>query len=219
MIAPFPLAETAVSAPGLIVVAALLVVFYLVWFRRRESGYFEQFTSTSPIGIGAGEKATGEWWGERYFGPLLPGSGATAADWGMTVLRALVPGRHWTESERAPMLRGAPVQVRLTDWGRLVITVAKGWEGRVRPRVVSTGAGARKGMTHLYDSGPEHRATIRTGFADEEIGRFNRPDRGEKRRFTLIEIEPPGSPQTLLLWIPEEAVEPLQAWSADRGVR
>ena len=210
-----PVGSTTVSVPGLIAVGILIVLGYVIWFRRRESGYFDQFTKASPIGMGAGEEALAEWWGERYFGPLVPGSARTAADWAMTGLRLLLPGRHWHPSSPGPMLRGAPVQLRLTNWGRLVVTVAKGWERSVRPRVISEGEGARHGMAHLFDSGPKHRARIRTGFKDDEVGRFNRPDRAGfgTHRFSLIEIEPPGSPQTLLLWVPDEAVGRLQEWA------
>lgn len=164
----------------------------------------------------------GAWGCERYFGPLVPGSERTPVSWIWMALRNLVPGSHWSPFQPALALRGAPLWIRITDHGRLVVTVARGWSDSLRPRARARGSEARRGFEPLLASGPAERARVRLGseaFPGRSPGHFNRPDRqflalGEPNQ--LVAIEPEGHP-SLLAWVPEEAVGELRRWSLAGG--
>jgi hypothetical protein len=118
-----------VSVVAIVVVLAATAYVYLDWGRRVRSGWFrEHFGPHATVGLEPGERVIGAWGCERYFGPLVPGSERTAWSWVWVVLRNLVPGRHWLGTQPALALRGAPMWVRITDRGRLVVTIARGSE-------------------------------------------------------------------------------------------
>ena len=164
----------------------------------------------------------GAWECERYFGPLVPGSERTPGSWVSVVLRNLVPGSHWLRTQPALALRGAPLWIRTTDHGRLVVTVARGWSPSLRPRVMAHGTAARHGFEPLLAFGPIERATVRPGaeaFPNAAVGYFNRPGRqlltrGEPDR--LVAIEAKGA-QPLVAWVPEDALGELRRWSMAGG--
>jgi hypothetical protein len=53
------------------------VGLYVWWLRKARSGFFEQFDLQSGVGLADGERVVHGWFGERYFGPLVPGSERT----------------------------------------------------------------------------------------------------------------------------------------------
>jgi hypothetical protein len=211
-------------------VSILIAVFlaasafvYFDWARRVRSGWFrEHFGPHATVGLEPGEQVIGAWAGERYFGPLVPGSERTLGSWIWVVLRNLVPGRHWLRTQPALALRGAPLWIRVTDRGRLVVTIPKRWPASLRPRVMARGSEARHGFEPLLASGPAERATIRPAaeaFPGQSVGHFNRPDRqlltrGEPDQ--LVAIEPPGG-RPLVAWVPEDALGELRHWSMAGG--
>jgi hypothetical protein len=129
-----------------------------------------------------------------------------------------VPGRHWSRFQPALALRGAPLQFKLTDRGRLVVMIARGWAPSLRPRVFGLGGGAGRGFEPLVAWGPERRprvATAAEAFPGRSPGHFNRPDRqfisSPEEPTELIAIEPDdGAP--LLVWFPKDAPPALRAW-------
>jgi hypothetical protein len=198
------------------------VYIYVVWARRARSGFYEQVGTHSPVGLEPGERVIGAWECERYFGPLVPGSERTPGSWLWMILRNLVPGWHWSRFQPALALRGAPLWIRITDHGRLVVTIARGWSASLRPRVLARGTEARRGFEPLLASGPVERAPVRPAgeaFPGRTPGYFNRPDRQFLARSEpdqLVAIEPQGH-TPLLAWVPEDAVAELRRWSLAGG--
>lgn len=204
-----------------VVVLALLVsaAIYVRWLRLKRSGFFEQFDLESPVGLADRERVVRAWWGERYFGPLVLGSERTLGSWAKLLVRHLIPGRHWSRFQPALRLWGAPLQLKLTDRGRFVVMIARGWAPSLRPRVYGLGGGAGRGFEPLVAWGPDRRPRVRSAaeaFPDRSPGHFNRPDRqfisDAKDLTELIAIEPEdGDP--LVAWCPEEVLPALRAWS------
>jgi hypothetical protein len=207
-------------AIGIALVAA--VGCYILWARRVRSGFYEDMGPHSTVGLEPDEQVIGAWVGERYFGPLVPGSERTLGSWAWMILRNLIPGSHWSRFQPALALRGAPLWVRITHRGRLIVTIARGWSDSLRPRVHAHGTEARHGFEPRLASGPVERASVSPAaeaFPGQSPGHFNRPDRqflarGEPTE--LMVIEPEGAP-SLVAWVPEDAVAELRRWSMVGG--
>ena len=209
-----------VTAVVIVVFVVLSIRIYWTWWRDRQSGFFDQFTDQSPIGLRPGERAVGAWDGERYYGPLVAGSSRRVVDGLRSFGRNLLPGRHWLRTQPLLRLRGAPLQVRLTDQDRLVVNVAAGWGSSLRPRTLPYGAEAKHGFEPLLESGPWPRARVETleeAFPGAAAGHWTEPDRDRWRTesaFELVRVTGDGGP--LVLWVEREAVEPLRRWSVAR---
>jgi hypothetical protein len=139
------------------------------------------------------------------------------------LVRNLIPGRHWSRFQPALALRGAPLQLKLTDRGRLVALIARGWAPSSRPRVFGLGGGAGRGFEPLVAWGPEHRPGVRSAaeaFPGRSPGHFNRPDRQflgpDQDLSELIAIEPRDGPP-LVVWCPDEALGVLRDWSSNHA--
>ena len=202
-----------------IVVLLTLNAWRITWQRSR-SGFSAQFTAQSPIGLGRDEHAIGFWNAERYFGPLVPGSERQPGDWAWVLARNLLPGRHWLATQPFIRHRGAPMQVRLTNQGRLLVTIAKGYES-LRPKVVADGSEAKHGFEMQLAAGPPDKARIETleeAFPGAQPGALTEPDRDRwwgRSAVELIRITAPvGDP--IVLWIERDAVGALREWAADR---
>ncbi|HEX7168830.1 MAG TPA: hypothetical protein VF230_17770 [Acidimicrobiales bacterium] len=210
-----------VTAVVVVVFVALTLNVYRIEWNRRRSGYYEQFTADSPIGLAPDEKVVHYWEAERYFGPLVPGSDRSVADWAAVFGRNLVPGRHWLVTQPFIRHRGAPMQVRLTDQQRLVVTVASGYDDG-RPRVRPQGSEARDGFEFEMAAGPPFRARVETfeqAFPGRKPGMLTEPDRDRLLRldsaYELIRVTP-RSGEPIVMWIERAAVETLQQWAAAR---
>jgi hypothetical protein len=208
---------TAVSWLGVAVVVVASLAVYWVYFRRARSGFYEELGPNQTVGLEPGEHVVGAWRCERYFGPLVSGSERTAGSWLSWLFWNAIPGRHWLTVQPLLALHGAPLWVRLTDRGRLVVTIARGWSRSLRPRV-SYLSPLRRGFEPLLACGPEVRAIVRTGseaFPGRSPGHFNRPEReflGFEELSELVVIDPQAE-APLVAWCEPEAVPALKVWS------
>jgi hypothetical protein len=208
--------EVSPIAIGIVLVATACI--YIIWARGVRSGVYAEQGPHSTVGLDPDERVIGAWLCERYFGPLVPGSERTLWSWVWVVLRNLVPGSHWSRFQPALALRGAPLWIRITDRGRLVVTIARGWSDSLRPRVKAHGTAARHGFEPLLASGPVERASVSPAaeaYPGRPVGHFNRPDRqfqtrGEPTELMAIE---PADAASLVAWMPEDAVGELRRWS------
>lgn len=211
---------TEISWLALVVVAAGSIAVYALHARRVRSGFYELFGPNQTVGLEEEESVVGAWAAERYFGPLVRDSERTLGSWASVLFWNAIPGRHWMTTQPALAFRGAPMWVRLTDRGRLVVTIARGWRHSLRPRV-SYSTPARQGFEPLLASGPGRRAAVKTAaeaFPGKSLGHFNRPDRqfihGDEPTELLVILPEPEAP--LVVWCEPEAVAALKAWAAGR---
>ncbi len=175
---------------------------------------------TAGVGLEPGERVIEAWRGERYFGPLVEGSGPSLGmrlRWLLHRLNLL----GWYVHQGPPArFHGTQVWLRVTDQDRLVVMAEGRRVGTPRP-VPRSPSAARRPPTapvQLLASGPGERAAVRSaaevGMARDLIER-SRPDRPRKpaeSRWLLAEIAPAGD-APLLVWVERGVFGKLKAWA------